>query len=291
VDVAEGIGTKGVEALAGARRGLGEVLELQICGLVATPVTGPEGRGNRAALERCLEAGLDLVGGAPYRDPDPVAAVEYLVDRAAKARLPIDLHMDETLDRNSLVLRSFARIIRETGFSLGATAGHCVSLSMQPVALQAEVAAEVATSGISVVVNPQTNLYLQARDHPVAPPRGLTAINALMAAGVNLAAGTDNIEDPFNVVGRPDPLEVSALMVMAGHLPPEAAYETVSTAARRAMGLAPVAISIGSPADLLAVRGTSLRGVIAAGDPARMVFKAGGLVARTDTSLWIASNL
>jgi cytosine deaminase len=199
--------------------------------------------------------------------------------------------MDETLDRKSLVLRTYARLIRETGFSYGATAGHCVSLSMQPLRLQAVIARQVAAAGISVVANPQTNLYLQARDRPVAPPRGLTAVGALLDAGVNLAAGTDNIEDPFNVVGRPDPLEVAALMVMAGHLTPAAAYNTVSAASRKAMGLPVVELGLGSTADLLAVRGSSLRGVIAAAGPDRLVFKAGRLVARTDTVTVIAPNL
>jgi cytosine deaminase len=291
VDVADGIGTKGVEALLAMRRDLGKLMDLQVCGLVSTPVTGSDGAGNRAALEGSLEMGIDLVGGAPYRDPDPVAAVEYLLGLAFDTGKPIDLHMDETLDRKSLVLRTYARLIRETGVPYGATAGHCVSLSMQPLRLQAAVAREVAASGISVVANPQTNLYLQARDRPVAPPRGLTAVSSLLAAGVNLAAGTDNIEDPFNVVGRPDPLEVAALMVMAGHLTPAAAYHTVSAASRKAMGLPVVDVAPGSPADLLAVRGSSLRGVIAAAGPGRLVFKSGRLVARTDASTWILSNL
>ena len=64
---------------------------------------------------------------------------------------------------------------------------------------------------------PQTNLFLQGRDHPVAMPRGLTAIAALREAGALVAAGADNVQDPFNLVGRSDPLETAALLVMAGH--------------------------------------------------------------------------
>ena len=46
-------------------------------------------------------------------------------------------------------------------------------------------------------------------------PRALTAVKALRAAGVNVAAGADNLQDPFNPVGRGDPLETAGLMVMA----------------------------------------------------------------------------
>ncbi len=81
---------------------------------------------------------------------------------------------------------------------------------------------------------PQTNLYLQARDVPVAPPRGLTAIRPLLDAGATVAAGADNLQDPFNLVGRADPMETAALMVMAGHLLPAEAYEAVSASSRAA---------------------------------------------------------
>ena len=69
-------------------------------------------------------------------------------------------------------------------------------------------------------------------------PRALTAIRALTDAGVNLAAGADNLQDPFNPVGRGDCLETASLMVMAGHLLPEDAYHSVANAARAALGLA-----------------------------------------------------
>ena len=58
----------------------------------------------------------------------------------------------------------------------------------------------------------------------VHTPRGLTALLALSKAGVNVAAGADNLQDPFNLVGKGDPLETAALMVMAGHYLPAAAY-------------------------------------------------------------------
>ena len=62
---------------------------------------------------------------------------------------------------------------------------------------------------------------------PVAPPRGLTAIRPLLDAGATVAAGADNLQDPFNLVGRADPMETAALMVMAGHLLPAEAYVAV----------------------------------------------------------------
>ena len=197
--------------------------------------------------------------------------------------------MDENLEPDSLDLRYLARRITETGFPLGVVAGHCTSLGMVPPALQAEIAAEVAAAGISVVTLPQTNLFLQARGERTAQPRGLTAIAALLEAGVNVAGGGDNLQDPFNTVGRADPFETAALLVMAGHLTPEAAYEAVSTAARRAMGLEEVRIETGRPAELLAVRATTVREAVASAPADRVVFTRGRIVARTTTTTAIAT--
>lgn len=287
VDVSEWVGLKAVEALLSVRAELAPVIDIQVCGLIDTPTTGEAGAGHRAVLREALQMGIDAVGGAPYRDPDPSACLRFCLDEAAAFGRPVDLHIDETLDSSVLVLRDYARMVRETGFAYGATAGHCVSLGMQEPDVQRDVAEEVAAAGISVVANPFTNLYLQARDRPVGAPRGLTALRPLLDAGANLAAGTDNVEDPFNIMGRSDPLEVAALLVMAGHLSPDEAFWAVSGAARQAMGLPPNGVTVGSPADLLAVRAGSLRGALAAGSIDRLVFRKGELVARTEVSEWI----
>ena len=58
-------------------------------------------------------------------------------------------------------------------------------------------------------------------------PRGLTAVRALRDAGVNVAAGADNLQDPFNPVGRACPFETAGLMVMAAHDLPVQAWRSV----------------------------------------------------------------
>ncbi len=145
------------------------------------------------------------------------------------------------------------------------------------------VAGEVAAAGISIVPLPQTNLFLQGRDHPQSTPRGLTAIAALREAGVLVAAGADNVQDPFNLVGRSDPLETAALLVMAGHVLPDEAYDMVANNVRRVLGLAPVRFEVGDPADFVAIDAPSVRGAIADAPADRKLFRAGRLVATTST--------
>jgi cytosine deaminase len=288
IDVNEQIGLRGVTALLEVRAELAGLVEIQLVALPGRPLTGAEGAPNRRLLAEALDLGVDIAGGCPHIDPDHLGHLDHALETAAALGRPLDLHMDENLDPDSLDLRHLARRITETGFAHGVVAGHCTSLGMLPPGLQAEIAAEVAAAGISVVTLPQTNLFLQARGEHTAQPRGLTAIAALLEAGVNLAGGGDNLQDPFNTVGRADPFETAALLVMAGHLTPELAYEAVSTAARRAMGLDEVRIEPGRPADLLAVRATTLRDAVASAPGDRVVFARGRLVARTTTATTIA---
>ncbi|MEO1063828.1 MAG: amidohydrolase family protein [Actinomycetota bacterium] len=281
VDVGETIGTRAVEAVAGVREELRDRIDLQIVALVACPLSGPDGRGNRRALDAAIEAGVDLVGGCPHLDADPQAVVDATLDAGTEAGLPLDLHVDETLDPSMRSLPMLARAVLDRGFDLGVAASHCVSLGMQPEADQAETARLCAEAGVSVVTLPQTNLFLQARGIGTAPPRGLTALPALLEHGVNVAGGGDNVEDPFNTVGRNDPLETAALLVMAGHLTAEQAYETVSTEVRRALGLPDAGLEVGQRADLLVTAAATVRELVASAPPERSVLRGGRVVAET----------
>jgi cytosine/creatinine deaminase len=295
VDVGPGIGLRGLDALVTLKRELAEqgLCDLQLVALISPPLTGPDGESNRMLLAATLEAGADVAGGCPHLDPDPVGATAVALDAAEAAGAPIDLHSDETLDARTLAVRDLARMVAERGFVGGAVASHCVSLGAQRPELQAAVARELADAGVAVITCPQTNLYLQSRGVAQAPARGLTAVRALLDAGAIVAGGADNVGDPFNCVGRPDPLETAALLVTAAHLTPAEAYARVSGDARTALGLPAVALVPGSPAELLAVRGDSLADALARGSDHRFVIHSGRCVARTEvrTALAPLSNV
>jgi cytosine deaminase len=278
VDVAADIGTLGIEALVKAREAVGHLADIQIVALVSPPITGPDGGPNAEALAAAMAAGADVVGGCPHLEPDPRAAIAQVLDVATAAGKDVDLHMDETLDAGVLHLAELATMV--AGFEHHVTASHCCSLGMQPAEVQADVAAAVAAAGIAVVTLPHTNLFLQARGWATAPPRGLTALRPLLEAGVTVAAGADNLQDPFNLVGRADPLETSALLVMAAHLSPADAFHAVSAASRAALGLPAVAVAPGSSAELMAVpRAATLREAMATAAERRVVIHRGQMVA------------
>ena len=282
INVTADIGIESILAVQEAARAMEGLIDFQMVALTGWPMTGPDSTANVRALEDAVEAGVDLVGGCPNLQDDPPAHISDVLALATAAGIDIDLHTDETLDPSVLTLRELARQVSDKGFDGTVAASHCVSLGMQPPEVQAAVAAEVAAAGISVITLPQTNLFLQGRDDPMGTPRGLTAINALLDAGGVVAAGADNVQDPFNLVGRSDPLETAALMVMAGHRLPADAYDMVSNVSRRVMGLGPVNFEPGDPADLVAIDAPSLRGAVADAPMSRRVYRRGRLVASAD---------
>jgi len=290
VDVGADIGARGVEALVETRRLCRRLVDLQLVALVGVPLTGPEGAGNRRALAAALAAGADLVGGAPALDPRPAECVAVCLDAAAEAGLAVDLHVDETLDPDVRSLAELARGVLDRGFPHPVTASHCVSLGMMPEADQREIATLVAEAGVGVVTLPQTNLFLQGRGRRTAPPRGLTALAALAEAGVRVAGGGDNLQDPFNLMGRGDPFETASLLVTAGHVPPDAALAHVSEQARDVMGLPAAGARPGAVADFVAVAAGSARQAIAAAPGTRLTFKAGRLVARVRRTSAVVSG-
>jgi cytosine deaminase len=285
VNVGGPMGMRGLEALIEVRHKWRGLVDLQLVALAAPPF---DGRGG-VSLRLALKEGADIAGGAPHTDPQPDRAVRICLEAAGEAGVPVDLHADETLNPNMLTVATMADLVSETKFPHPVTASHCVSLGVQPRAVQQSVAAQLAEAGIAVVALPQTNLYLQGRDHPVGMPRGLTAIGALRAAGVTVAAGGDNLRDPFNPVGRGDAMETAALMVTAGHLEPGEAIASVTSAPRRALGLSAVRIAPGSPADLVAIKAADVQEALGAAPVHRIVWKAGKIVARTVVHSEVAS--
>jgi len=271
-------GLRSIEALTEVRRRVVDVIDIEIVALCGWPVVGPDAADQRALLHAALGSGADLVGGCPHLEEDgrSAEATAFFLQTASDHGVGVDLHTDETLDPGATGLVELATMVSD-GFEHAVTASHCVSLGMQEATRQREVAELVARAGVGVVALPHTNLYLQGRGS--APmPRGLTAVAALRAAGVDVAAGADNLQDPFNPLGRACPFETAGLMVMAAHLQPHEAWASVTDNAARILRRDTLSVAPGERADLLAVRAATVREATAFGPNDRMVWHRGRTV-------------
>jgi cytosine/creatinine deaminase len=275
-------GMKAVEAVTGVVAELTGLVDVQVVAHITPPLDGPAGRENRALLRDAIDMGATQVGGNPYWSEDPVKETHACLEEAATAGIGVDLHTDETLDPSCMTVLDLAEAVKRTGFPYSVVASHCVSLGVQPLETQRRAAEALAEAGVSVISLPQTNLYLMARSTEEAKPRGLTALAALYGAGVKVAAGGDNMQDPFNPLGRADPLEAASLFVTAGQLDLTTAFDAVAASARSVCGWPRVALEVGCPADLVALPGSSLREAMAEACSTRVVVRRGRVVSDMD---------
>ncbi len=196
--------------------------------------------------------------------------------------LEMDLHVDESGDSGARALKEIALTAQRRGFKKPIQVGHCCSLSLQPEVFARETIRAVADAGISVVVLPMCNMYLQGRAVGRTPRwRGVTLVHELKAAGVRVSLASDNCRDPFYAYGDHDMLEVhreSTRILQLDH--PFADWP--AAASRRpadAMGLRDHGrIALGHAADLILLDARFMTEVLARPHANRVVLRNGRLL-------------
>jgi len=268
-------GLSSVRALLEVKKNCAHFMDVQVAMLLEWPVTGVTGKEHQALARDAISAGIDVVGGCPHLDPNPQGAVEFLLSLAVEAGLPLDLHADENMRSDSSDLEHLADITIRDNLSHQMNASHCVALSTKSEADIDRIAAKVSAAGITVTALPQTNLFLQERGISTNPARAITPIHRLQQAGVIVAAGADNLQDPFNLVGRGDPLEIGSLLMVSAHVTAATAIQMVSSHAHHVVHGVASCLSVGEPATFVATLAANLRESIAMGPPDRIVVHGG----------------
>ncbi|MFF1558985.1 amidohydrolase family protein [Streptomyces sp. NPDC058279] len=269
VRIGEAHGLGPLEAVLQARRSLRGLADLTA---VAVPrlLTGAAGADGRAMLRDAVKMGASVIGGCPDLDPDPAGYLDTVLELAGEQGCPVDLHTDGDDPARLTRLAAMAGGLRP-----GVTIGPCGGLSRLPLDVASRAADELAAAGVGVTCLPQGDCAaLERRGLRTAPVR------LLRSAGVRVAAGSGALRDAANPVGRGDPLEAAYLLASQGGLRPAEAYEAVSATAREVMGLPEVRVEAGFPAELLAVRGDRIAGVLSLAY-SRIVIHRGRVVART----------
>ena len=282
VNVDSTMGIRGVEALLDLRERWHDRMQLQLVALLTGARTQNLAT-TRSWLQAALEAGADVVGGTPALADDPPAFLDLLFSLAARYSRRLDIHLDEHLDAGR---HHIAQVIERTqglGFQGHVVASHCSVLSALPLDEAQRLSTDLAAAGIGVITLPATNLFLQGRDAPRLPPRGLTRVAELLAAGVPVACASDNIQDPFVPTGSGDMLEMARWTLLAGHLGCEGlpqAYAMATTIPAQLLGLgATYGLHEGARADFLITDAEDAEDLVASGPLNRAVFVGGRLVA------------
>jgi cytosine/creatinine deaminase len=235
VDVDRVVGLKHAQAALSLKHSFAGRITIQVVAFQPASVA-LEDEASWRRLDEALAAGCDAVGGATgTRGREAPALMERMLKLAAERGAMVDLHLDETLDPSVQNLGALAQLARRYGLEGRVAASHCCSLGLAPPDARARSIELAARAGLHVIALPLTNLYLQGRGTGL---RGVAPVAELLAAGVNVACGSDNVQDPFLPAGNADPLLAAQVLGLAAHLAePRYLLEAVSVRSARALGL------------------------------------------------------
>ncbi|WP_343035336.1 cytosine deaminase [Halovulum dunhuangense] len=256
-------------------------IELQAAALVAADnVTEDGAYAHTADLVKRFDG---VLGAVTYPIPDIARRVETVLKLASARGLPVDFHVDETLDPTSATLRVIAETVLKTGFDAPVVVGHCCSLSTQDPAEADHTLDLVAEAGIAVVSLPMCNLYLQDRQPGRTPRyRGITLVHEMAARGIPVSFASDNTRDPFYAYGDMDLVEVLREATRIGHLDHSRgdwAFSVNRTPAD-VCGFAPCG-KLGEPADFILFNARSWTEFFARPQSDRVVVRGGRAIDRT----------
>jgi len=223
-------------------------------------------------LKDAIDRKPDFVGLSINSASDPKQALDVLLDLAEASGLPVDLHIDEHLSVDQMVSPLAVEVIAARDFGQRVTFSHLCALTTLVPAQANALIDGIAKAGITVIALPETNLFLQDRGDVTPRRRGITLVRELIAAGVKVRFGTDNVRDWFFPFGDGDMLDTALFAAVAAGVDDDASL-LVGLCDGRAT-LAP-----GDPADLGLVPASSIEDALARRPPGRIVFKAGRQVA------------
>jgi len=273
--------TRGVEAMVQLRDRHADRMKIQVVAHVTSGATRMREEARKWLLTS-IDMGADVLGGVPHISDDPIAFLDMMFDLASKSGLSLDLHIDEHLDARKLLFEPLAERTEALGMQNRVVASHSCALSALDVSAAGRIIEKLARAGIAVVTLPAANLFLQGRDASALPPRGVTRVRDLLAAGVRVAAASDNIQDPFVPTGSGDMLEIARWTLLSAHLglnDVAKAYDLVSSSPAAIMGLGKDwGIHKGARADLLVTDAEDQEDLVASGSLNRAVMVGGRVV-------------
>jgi cytosine/creatinine deaminase len=200
IDVDPIIEDKAIQAATRFRINYGERIKIKFINQVVKGVIEPEAR-------KWFEIGaefVDIIGGLPEKDAGHEAKHLDILFEAAKRNggkmlhVHVDqLNMPDQRDTELLVEKTL-----EHGYQGRVVAVHCISIGAQPRAYRQDLYAKMKAAGIMVVACPCgwiDNSWVAGLPDDVYGPihNAVTPVKEMLAAGLTVSLGTDNIRDIY----------------------------------------------------------------------------------------------
>ena len=249
-DVDSKAGIRGVEVLVALREEFAGVVDLQVVafaqdGIIREP-------GTDGLLRESMDIGADVVGGIPwieFTEADMADHVRIIFDIAVENNAPVSMLLDDAGDPGLRTLEMMATEAIRRGWEGRALAHHARAMQLYPDPYFERLIALLSAADIAVVSDPHTG-PLHAR------------VRELMAAGINVSLGQDDISDAYYAFGRNNMLEVAFLgahlLWMMSENDMELLYDAVTVNPAAAIGHKTHRLEVGNAANLVVLEGETV---------------------------------
>ncbi|MBX3141146.1 MAG: amidohydrolase family protein [Trueperaceae bacterium] len=276
VDVDSFAGLTALEGAVKARERYGATMDLQIC---AFPQEGL--RTNEESfelMERALVSGADVVGGLPWVEWTDAAAsahIDFCFELAKRFDKDVHFLCDDAPDPMSRTLEMVAAKTIATGFNGRVSSSHNGALRHYPDAHAVRVINMLKQAGVNMVANANVNSL-----------GTYTRVPELLAAGVNVSFGQDDLDNFYYPLGRADMLDVMNFTVHMAHLATPRGFETAfdigTFNGARTLRLGRYGIAVGNPANMLVFAGHNAHQVLQMQSDRNYVISKGQVVCETN---------
>ncbi len=234
---------EGVKALIAVREEFRGIVDIQVVafaqdGIVRDP-------GTDKLMHEAMALGCDVVGGIPWieaTDTDAKKHIDVCFDLAQEFNKDVSMLLDDAGNASLRTLEMMALTAIECGWEGRALAHHCRAMSLYPAPYFERLCATLRKAKVPVVTDPHTG-PLHAR------------VRELLAAGITVCLGQDDISDAYYPYGRNNMLEVaflaSHLLWMMSRADMETLYDMITTAPAKAMNIADHGLAVGNAANFV----------------------------------------
>jgi cytosine/creatinine deaminase len=263
---------EGVKALLLAREEFKGIVEIQVCafaqdGWVREP-------GVDKLMRQSMELGADVVGGIPwieYTDADVHQHVREIFDLAQEFNKDVSMLVDDAGDPGLRSLETMTVEAIRRGWQGRALAHHARAMALYPQPYFQKIAALLKQAKMAIVSDPHTG-PLHAR------------VKELLAEGVTVCLGQDDVSDAYYPFGRNNMLEVAFLAAhllwMTTNRELETLYDMVTLNAAQAMNLKDHQLKVGARANLVVLSAANVLEALREHTAPRFIVSNGNLVDR-----------
>jgi cytosine deaminase len=234
---------EGVKALIRARDEFKGIVEIQVCAFAQDGWVREPGVDN--LMRQSMELGADVVGGIPwieYTEADVHQHIKEIFDLAQEFNKDVSMLVDDAGDPGLRSLEAMAVEAVRRGWQGRALAHHARAMALYPQPYFQKIAALLKQAKMAVVSDPHTG-PLHAR------------VKELLAEGVTVCLGQDDISDAYYPFGRNNMLEVAFLAAhllwMTTNREVETLYEMITLNAAQAMNVKDHQLKVGARANLV----------------------------------------